>query len=426
MLQLFFFLFSILVYYYLWEVLVMPHVLERKIAFSMLTSLLLLSILSFCFGISWKMAKTHLVPRLSDLTSKRLCFCNALLAAALFSGLFFIGSVFTTTDYIERISRWQLKVDPVITPADRCKAECRPKGSEALPKGLVRTTSNLDMRPLWGFPKANPKESKNLLAIPVGIKQKESVNQIIKKFLPSGFVVMLFHYDGEVDAWRDLPWSKSVVHVSAASQTKWWFAKRFLHPDVVTEYEYIFLWDEDLGVEHFDPRRYISIVKEEGLEISQPALGPHSETHHQITERVNNTKVHRKTNKSRGNKKCYENSTAPPCVGWVEMMAPVFTRAAWRCTWYMIQNDLIHAWGLDYNLGYCAQGNRSKNVGVVDSEYVFHEGVATLGGAEKKGVPENSTARWAVRRHSSVELEEFKRRWRKAAKEDECWTDPYS
>lgn len=38
---------------------------------------------------------------------------------------------------------------------------------------------------------------------------------------------------------------------------------------------------------------YISIVKEEGLEISQPALGPHSETHHQITERVNNTKVHR-------------------------------------------------------------------------------------------------------------------------------------
>jgi len=32
-----------------------------------------------------------------------------------------------------------------------------------------------------------------------------------------------------------------------------WFAKRFLHPDVVAPYEYIFVWDEDLGVENFDP-----------------------------------------------------------------------------------------------------------------------------------------------------------------------------
>lgn len=34
-----------------------------------------------------------------------------------------------------------------------------------------------------------------------------------------------------------------------------WFAKRFLHPDIVASYEYIFLWDEDLGVEYFDAGR---------------------------------------------------------------------------------------------------------------------------------------------------------------------------
>lgn len=34
-----------------------------------------------------------------------------------------------------------------------------------------------------------------------------------------------------------------------------WFAKRFLHPDVVAEYAYIFLWDEDLGVENFNAGR---------------------------------------------------------------------------------------------------------------------------------------------------------------------------
>ena len=29
-----------------------------------------------------------------------------------------------------------------------------------------------------------------------------------------------------------------------------WFGKRFLHPDVISIYEYIFLLDDDLGVEY--------------------------------------------------------------------------------------------------------------------------------------------------------------------------------
>lgn len=36
-----------------------------------------------------------------------------------------------------------------------------------------------------------------------------------------------------------------------------WFAKRFLHPDVVSEFEYIFIWDEDLGVDHFNSEEYV-------------------------------------------------------------------------------------------------------------------------------------------------------------------------
>lgn len=36
-----------------------------------------------------------------------------------------------------------------------------------------------------------------------------------------------------------------------------WFAKRFLHPDIVAEYSYIFLWDEDLGVDNFHPDQYV-------------------------------------------------------------------------------------------------------------------------------------------------------------------------
>uniref|UniRef100_A0A2N9I0K0 Uncharacterized protein n=1 Tax=Fagus sylvatica TaxID=28930 RepID=A0A2N9I0K0_FAGSY len=243
----------------------------------------------------------------------------------------------------------------------------------------------------------------NLLAIAAGIKQKESVNKIVNKFLSSDFVMMLFHYDGIVDDWRDLDWSYRAIHVSAVNQTKWWFAKRFLHPDIVSEYAYIFLWDEDLGVENFNVGRYLRIIKEEGLEISQPALDPNtSEVHHHLTARDSRSKseflsigssnmrsmlwgialVNRKINKLiGGGRKCDENSTDPPCTGWVEMMAPVFSRASWRCAWHMIQNDLVHAWGLDFQLGYCAQGDRTQNIGIVDSEYIIHYGLPTLGGS---------------------------------------------
>nr|GLL45774.1 uncharacterized protein LOC109171394 isoform X2 [Ipomoea trifida] len=65
-------------------------------------------------------------------------------------------------------------------------------------------------------------------------------------------------------------------------------------------------------------------------------------------------------------------------------MAPVFSRSAWRCAWHLIQNDLVHGWGVDMKLGYCAQGDRTKKVGVVDSEYIVHQSIQTLGGASQK------------------------------------------
>ena len=32
---------------------------------------------------------------------------------------------------------------------------------------------------------------------------------------------------------------------------------RFLHPDVVEAYDYIFIWDEDLDAEHFNAEKYV-------------------------------------------------------------------------------------------------------------------------------------------------------------------------
>ncbi|CAH1419588.1 unnamed protein product [Lactuca virosa] len=305
-----------------------------------------------------------------------------------------------------------------------------PRGKEALPKGLVANISDLQMQPLWGRRK-KVNSSTSLFTAAVGIKQKETVDKMVTKFLSSNFSVMLFHYDGVVDAWNDLDWSDNVIHVSAINQTKWWFAKRFLHPDIVTKYSYIFLWDEDLGIDNFDPGRYVSIVKDEGLEISQPALDTKkSVVHHAITSRWKNSTLHRRV-KTGGNKNgCDWTSQYPPCTGWIELMAPVFSRAAWRCMWYMIQNDLNHAWGLDLMFGYCAQGDRTKNVGVVDAEYIVHFGFPTIGESQSKLLenPCNSSAtnaRMEVRKHSHNEYKIFKSRWQAAVKEDKEWVDPY-
>nr|XP_010909439.1 uncharacterized protein LOC105035549 isoform X3 [Elaeis guineensis] len=150
--------------------------------------------------------------------------------------------------------------------------------------GAVLGLARLVGTPSFVSNKHVAKASKSLLAMAVGIKQKTAVDQIVEKFFSSNFTIMLFHYDDVVDEWRDLQWSGSALHVSAINQTKWWFAKLFLYPDVVAEYNYIFLWDEDLGVEHFHPGCYISMIEREGLEISPPVSDVAKlEVHHQIT-----------------------------------------------------------------------------------------------------------------------------------------------
>ncbi|EXB80395.1 hypothetical protein L484_010964 [Morus notabilis] len=341
---------------------------------------------------------------LSDPKS-RSCLCSLFVVSSLICGAYFIASAFIDKEYREN--------------------RCYPLETAALPEGIIAKTSNLEMQPLWGATPKNKSSnsSLSLLAIAVGINQKEVVNKIVQKFPASDFRVMLFHYDGFVDEWKDLPWSDLAIHVSAANQTKWWFAKRFLHPDIVAEYNYIFLWDEDLGVENFNPKRYLSIVQDEELEISQPALDPvKSAVYHSITARQKGSKVHRRYYKFKGSGRCDDQSSSPPCVGWVEMMAPVFSRAAWQCVWHMIQNDLIHAWGLDIQLGYCSQGDRVKKVGVVDAEYVVHMALPTLG-AESGS--QNVDNRAKVRLQSSIEMKIFKERWANAVTEDRCWVDPF-
>lgn len=101
--------------------------------------------------------------------------------------------------------------------------------------------------------------NRNLLAVPVGIKQKGNVDAMVKKvlymffwvdpklilgieellgfickvffvssqFRPANFTVVLFHYDGNMDKWWDLEWSSKAIHIVAQNQTKWYLSFLF-------------------------------------------------------------------------------------------------------------------------------------------------------------------------------------------------------
>ncbi|XP_057432958.1 uncharacterized protein LOC130725783 [Lotus japonicus] len=94
-----------------------------------------------------------------------------------------------------------------------------------LPQGKIHASSNLELRPLWLRSNSRSKTSvysnRNLLAVPIRIKQKCNVDIMVQKFLSANFTIILFHYDGNVDEWLNLGWSSKATHIVAQNQTKW-------------------------------------------------------------------------------------------------------------------------------------------------------------------------------------------------------------
>ncbi|XP_019176468.1 PREDICTED: uncharacterized protein LOC109171848 [Ipomoea nil] len=266
-------------------------------------------------------------------------------------------------------------------------APSNPRGAELLPPKLVVSESDFFPRRLWGLPSEDlPFRPKYLVTFTVGYNQKNNIDAAVKKF-SENFTILLFHYDGRTTEWNEFEWSKRAIHVSVPKQTKWWFAKRFLHPDIVAAYEYIFMWDEDLGVENFNAEEYIKLVKKHGLEISQPALEPKEGywINWEMTKRKSGHEVHKVTEEKPG---WCNDPLLPPCAGFVEVMVPVFSRDAWRCAWRMVQNDLVHGWGLDLKFQRCVEPAHEK-IGVVDAQPVVHKRIPTLKDDEINETPKN-------------------------------------
>ncbi|CAH8251540.1 unnamed protein product [Arabidopsis lyrata] len=285
-----------------------------------------------------------------------------------------------------------------------------PHGAELLPPGIIVAETDFYLRRLWGEPSEDlKKKPKYLVTFTVGLEQRNNINAAVLKF-SEDFQILLFHYDGRTTEWDQFEWSKNAIHISAKKQTKWWYAKRFLHPDVVSAYEYIFIWDEDLGVKHFNADRYIELVKKHGLEISQPGLEPNNGLTWEMTKRRGDRDVHKETKEKPG---WCSDPHLPPCAAFVEIMAPVFSREAWRCVWHMIQNDLVHGWGLDFALRRCVEPAHEK-IGVVDSQWIIHQVIPSLG---SQGESEKGKSPWqGVRERCRNEWSMFQNRVAEADK----------
>lgn len=285
-----------------------------------------------------------------------------------------------------------------------------PRGAEGLAPGIVVPHSDLYLRRLYGNPSEDLSiQPKYLVSFTVGYNQRQNIDAAVKKF-SENFTILLFHYDNRASEWDEYEWSKKAIHISAQKQTKWWYAKRFLHPDVVAAYDYIFIWDEDLGVENFTAEEYIRLVKKHGLEISQPGLDPRRGLTWQMTRRRENREVHKKTEERPG---WCKDPHLPPCAAFVEIMAPVFSRDAWRCVWHMIQNDLVHGWGLDLALQKCVKPAHEK-IGVVDAQWIVHQGIPSLG---SQGQADEGKQPWqGVRERCKLEWKMFQQRFANAEK----------
>ncbi|KAH7279262.1 hypothetical protein KP509_37G012500 [Ceratopteris richardii] len=318
-----------------------------------------------------------------------------------------IGITSTKYEFVARVPLIQVATNA----PPQVRHEAYHTGAELLPPGIVVPTTDLFTRRLWGNPADDiPYQPKYLVTFTVGFEQREIIKAAVSKF-SKDWTIVFFHYDGRVNEWDQYDWAQRAIHISARKQTKWWFANRFLHPDVVAPFEYIFIWDEDLGVEHFDGEEYIRLVKKHGLEISQPGLEPNRGLTWQMTKRLGNSEVHKNTTEKPG--WCHD-PYSPPCAGFVEIMAPVFSKSAWRCAWNLIQNDLVHGWGLDFALGRCVQPAHEK-IGVVDSQYIIHQTVPSLG---NQGESQNGRAPWeGVRQRCNYEWQLFRERLRKADQE---------
>jgi hypothetical protein len=222
-----------------------------------------------------------------------------------------------------------------------------------------------------------------LYVSPVGGGARDLLPGMLERFRDAGADCLLLQYDE-----ADLPIPPG-VRVIRDRGYKWQLALRHLDPDEISAYDYIFFWDDDIGVADFDPLRFIQIMRANRLDMAQPAIqSPHGLSH-SIT----------------GHRSCPMPRREPDgesvhlvvgrLTNFVEIMVPVFTREAWREFHRYLDAENRSGWGYDY----IPLGRK----GVIDALPVIH----TRAVQSMNGESENDIRRFldhhGLFRHAAVD-----------------------
>ncbi|KAJ3367599.1 hypothetical protein GGF31_007412 [Allomyces arbusculus] len=234
-------------------------------------------------------------------------------------------------------------IEPAVTAAASVDARATVLAAAVVPRGgqTRRRTSAVTAAPISLAPPPTPPRKMGLVAVPVGESAKARIDTLVRQFGLDRFAFMLFIWDHS--DWSEFPWFPHVTAIRVARQAKFWYAKRFIPPEVALHYDYIWLLDDDMVLDfEWDPANATAAMRQYNVHFAQPALtmGTHFDQG-KIEERVEKFKIGHWTN-------------------FVEMMGPIISRGAYTCAWTLTPWDTSASWGLDNSfypvcsgLGYC-------------------------------------------------------------------------
>jgi hypothetical protein len=169
-----------------------------------------------------------------------------------------------------------------------------------------------------------------LFTILAGKGAEPFLEKTLHRFLDAGADCLVVQYDDS-----ELPIPKG-AEVRRDSGQKWQLARRHLTPEKVADYDYVFIWDDDIDLLEFDPRLFVEIMAACNLDCAQPAIVSEHGIMHEITKA----------------QALHPSSGSHLSVGrltnFVEIMVPVYSRQAWLDFWPYLTDESASGHGYDY------------------------------------------------------------------------------
>ena len=187
---------------------------------------------------------------------------------------------------------------------------------------------------------------KSLFVCPAGKIGKEFVQRTVARFGHDNFDILLLVYDGT-------PFDEAgfagctVIHDELPL---FWRLRRYVTPELSLDYEFIFIWMDDIDVLEFDPQSFLHVLRKYSIEVGHPALASDSVICHPVMER-HPTDVGRYTD-------------------FAEPLAWTIRADLWGRFWELIEPDR-NPWGWGYDeVAYAVC--RFRKTAIIDSEVVRH------------------------------------------------------